>query len=54
MSAKMFSAERGSLTQNRRNTHIVSKNVFFVYLGHGVIHRDAIGFFAEVTQYEAP
>ena len=28
-------------TPNRRYVNLVSKNVFFVYLGHGIIHRDA-------------
>ena len=39
---KMFSEWRGSLTQNCRNANLVPKNDVIVYLGHGIIHRDAV------------
>ena len=45
------------ITQNRRNVDLVLKNGVFVQLGHGIIHRDAVCFFAEVSfrvRYDAP
>ena len=44
MSYENISEWRGSFTQTRRNINLVSKNDVFVYLGHGITHRDAIGF----------
>ena len=39
----MFSEWRGSLTQNLRNAiNLVWKKDVIVYVGHGIIHRDAI------------
>ena len=35
---------RVSLTQTRRDAILVSKIDVFVYLGHGIVHRDAIWF----------
>ena len=45
----VFSECWGSLTRNRRNVNLVSTNGVFVYLGHGIVHRDAIRFFAGVS-----
>ena len=40
----------GSLTQNRRNNvNLVSKKNVSICLGHGVIHRDAIGFLLKLV-----
>ena len=39
---KTFSECQGSLTRNRRNSNLVSKNDVFVYLGNGFIHWDTI------------
>ena len=42
ISAKVFSARKGSLTQNRQKANLVSRNYVFVHLGHGSMYRDAI------------
>ena len=39
----------GILNPNRGNANLVSKNDVFVYRGHGIIHRDASFFLAEVS-----
>ena len=35
-------SDGSSLTQNRRNANLVSKNDVLVYLGHGIVQTDAI------------
>ena len=40
----MVSERRGSITQNRRDVNLVTRNYVFVCLGHGIIHREPIEF----------